>query len=130
MGKVLKSIAIAAVLVAVSFIPGIGPALSAALQAAAVGTVLAGVSQQLFAPKMPKSQIGRLNVTLDPSTPRKAIFGTTAMALDLRYHGTDLSKESCANITMGTNGSGTQSKYCGTAVVGTLSFALSGKDVK
>jgi hypothetical protein len=91
-GKVLKSIAIAAVLVAVSFIPGIGPALSAALQAAAVGTVLAGVSQQLFAPKMPKSQIGRLNVTLDPSTPRKAIFGTTAMALDLRYHessGTD-----------------------------------------
>ena len=92
MGKVLKSIAIAAVLVAVSFIPGIGPALSVALQAAAVGTVLAGVSQQLFAPKMPKSQIGRLNVTLDPSTPRKAIFGTTAMALDLRYHessGTD-----------------------------------------
>ena len=92
MGKVLKSIAIAAVLVAVSFIPGIGPALSVALQAAAVGTVLAGVSQQLFSPKMPKSQIGRLNVTLDPSTPRKAIFGTTAMALDLRYHessGTD-----------------------------------------
>ena len=50
--------------------------------------------------------------------------------LDLRYHSTDLSKESCANITMGTNGSGTQSKYCGTAVVGTISFALSGKDIK
>ena len=92
MGKVLKSVAIAVVLVGISLIPGIGPPLAAALQAAAVATVLAGVSQQLFAPKMPKSQIGRLNVTLDPSTPRKAIFGTTAMALDLRYHessGTD-----------------------------------------
>jgi hypothetical protein len=92
-GKVLKSIAVAAVLVGISLIGGpIGPALSAALQAAAVATVLAGVSQQLFSPKMPKSQIGRLNVTLDPSTPRKAVFGTTAMALDLRYHessGTD-----------------------------------------
>lgn len=87
MGKILKSVAIAAVLVGISLIGGpIGPALSAALQAAAVATVLAGVSQQLFSPKMPKSQIGRLNVTLDPSTPRKAVFGTTAMALDLRYH--------------------------------------------
>jgi hypothetical protein len=91
-GKVLKSIAVAAVLVGISMIPGIGAPLAAALQAAAVATVLAGVSQQLFSPKMPKSQIGRLNVTLDPSTPRKAVFGTTAMALDLRYHessGTD-----------------------------------------
>ena len=50
--------------------------------------------------------------------------------LDLRYHGTDLSKVQCAAITGTTNGSGTQSKYCGTAVVGTLSFALSGKDIK
>ncbi len=50
--------------------------------------------------------------------------------LDLRYHDTDLSKENCANITMGTNGSGTQSKYCGAAVVGTISFALAGKDIK
>ena len=85
-GKVLKSVAIAAVLVGISMIPGIGAPLAAALKAAAVATVLSGVSQQLFSPKMPKSQIGRLNVTLDPSTPRKAIFGTTAMALDLRYH--------------------------------------------
>jgi hypothetical protein len=92
-GKVLKSIAIAAVLVGISMIGGpVGPALAAALQAAAVATVLAGVSQELFAPKMPKTQISRLNVSLDPSTPRKAVFGTTAMPLDLRYHessGTD-----------------------------------------
>ena len=93
MGKILKAVAIAAVLVGLSMVGGpVGPALAAALQAAAVATVLAGVSQELFAPKMPKSQIGRLNVTLDPSTPRKAVLGTTAMALDLRYHessGTD-----------------------------------------
>jgi len=50
--------------------------------------------------------------------------------LDLRYHGTDLSKVECAAITGTTNGSLTQSKYCGTAVVGTISFALSGKDLK
>ena len=50
--------------------------------------------------------------------------------LDLRYHGTDLSKAECANITGTTNGSATQSKYCGAAYVATLSFALSGKDLK
>ena len=50
--------------------------------------------------------------------------------LDLRYHDTDLSKEKCSLITGPTGSSSTQSKYCGTAVVGTLSFALSGKDVK
>ena len=50
--------------------------------------------------------------------------------LDLRYHSTDLSKAKCADITGTTNGSLTQSKYCGSAVVGTLSFALSGKDIK
>ena len=50
--------------------------------------------------------------------------------LDLRYHDTDLSKNDCALITGPTGSSSTQSKYCGTAVVGTISFALSGKDVK
>ena len=50
--------------------------------------------------------------------------------LDLRYHDTDLSKVKCAMITGTTGGSATQSKYCGTAVVGTISFALSGKDIK
>lgn len=51
--------------------------------------------------------------------------------LDLRYHGTDMSKAECALITGSSLASGgNQSKYCGTAVVGTLSFALSGKDLK
>ena len=50
--------------------------------------------------------------------------------LDLRYHGTDLSKADCANITGPTGNSMNQSKYCGAAYVATISFALSGKDVK
>ena len=50
--------------------------------------------------------------------------------LDLRYHGTDLSKKECALITGPTGSLGTQSKYCGAAYVATVSFALSGKDIK
>ena len=51
--------------------------------------------------------------------------------LDLRYHGTDLSKKECAAITGSTTRPATaSSKYCGTAVVGTISFALSAKDLK
>lgn len=60
----------------------------------ALGATLAlgGVAEALLGPKMPSSQLGRLNVTLETTTPRKAVFGTTAMNLDLRYHeasGTD-----------------------------------------
>ena len=52
--------------------------------------------------------------------------------LDLRYHSTDLSKKECAMITgpTGVYSATGPSKYCGSAVVGTLSFALSGKDLK
>lgn len=51
--------------------------------------------------------------------------------LDLRYHSTDMSKAECAAITGSTiNATTASSKYCGTAVVGTLSFALTGKDLK
>ena len=51
--------------------------------------------------------------------------------VDLRYHSTSLNKTKCSDITGPTNGaSGTQSSYCGNAVVGTLSFALTSKDVK
>ena len=49
--------------------------------------------------------------------------------LDLRYHGSDLSKYGCYTIT-GTTGVANQSKYCGAAFVGTLSFALTNKDLK
>lgn len=44
------------------------------------------ISELAFAPKVPRSQLSRLNISLDPNTPRKAVLGTTAMPLDLRYH--------------------------------------------
>jgi hypothetical protein len=98
-GKTLKTIAIIAAAVAVVvFAPEI--ALALGLKAAAAGTIaavgasiaLSTASMALFGPKIPKTQISRLNVSLDPSTPRKVVLGTTAMPLDLRYHessGTD-----------------------------------------
>lgn len=48
--------------------------------------LLTAASTLLLGPKVPESQLSRLNVTLDTTTPRKAVFGTTAMNLDLRYH--------------------------------------------
>ena len=107
MGKTLKTIAIVAVAVAVAyFAPQISVALlgsvgaagaaGAALTSTLVGIgaslALSTISMALFGPKMPKTQLSRLNVSLDPSTSRKVVFGTTAMPLDLRYHessGTD-----------------------------------------
>lgn len=102
MGKVLKIIAAVAV---VYFAPqlsaailgaGAGAAATAALTSAivAVGSsvALSTVSQMIMGGGVPKSQLSRLNVTLETTTPRKAVFGTTAMNLDLRYHeasGTD-----------------------------------------
>ena len=50
--------------------------------------------------------------------------------LDLRYHDTNLGKTNCASITGTTTAGQTSSKYCGAAFVGTLSFALTNKDVK
>ncbi len=51
--------------------------------------------------------------------------------LDLRYHDTNLSKKECSYITGSSLANASaSSKYCGTTVVGTLSFALSGKDLK
>lgn len=106
MGKTLKTIAIIAAAVAVVvFAPQIAPLFlsstaTAAATAATIATItaigasiaLSTASMALFGPKIPKSQLSRLNVSLDPSTPRKVVFGTTAMPLDLRFHessGTD-----------------------------------------
>ncbi len=51
--------------------------------------------------------------------------------LDLRYHGTDLSKFRCNLITGPTNFVGApSSKYCGSTFVASLSFALESKDLK
>jgi hypothetical protein len=99
-GKVLKKVAVVAGLVALAA-TGVGAFATAgtklALAAASVvkfATLAAGVaaigSQVLT--RVPRAQLSRLNVSLDPSTSRKAVLGDTAMPLDLRYHeasGTD-----------------------------------------
>ena len=102
MGKTLRTIALVAGAVAL-VATGVGAFAVAgsklALTAASVAKfafLAAGTatltSTVFFGPKTPRSQISRLNVSLDPSTGRKAVLGTTAMPLDLRYHeasGTD-----------------------------------------
>jgi len=101
-GKTLRTIALVAGAVAL-VATGVGAFAVAgsklALTAASVAKfafLAAGTatltSTVFFGPKTPRSQISRLNVSLDPSTGRKAVLGTTAMPLDLRYHeasGTD-----------------------------------------
>lgn len=106
MGKIVKSVAIAAAIVGLAIVTGgvslvptftagsfiTTTAIGSAMLAMAATTVLSGIAQQFFGPKAPKTQLSRLNVSLDPITPRKSVFGTTAMNLDLRYHessGTD-----------------------------------------
>jgi hypothetical protein len=88
-GKVLKAVGIGLLIIGVALIPG-APAFlgiaKGALLAAGITATLSGLATVAFAPKMPRSQLGRLNVSLDPSTPRKTVVGTTAMPLDLRYH--------------------------------------------
>lgn len=92
-GKTLRTIGmIAAAVALVVFAPQIAGAIG--IQAITAGTIaaigaslaLSTASMALFGPKVPKSQISRLNVSLDPSTSRKVVLGTTAMPLDLRYH--------------------------------------------
>lgn len=90
MAKVLKGI-LGVVLMATAFIPGLnvlslGAKALLAVGMAGVSMTLSFAAEKLFGPKVPNSQLSRLNVSLDPSTPRKAVFGTTAMNLDLRYH--------------------------------------------
>lgn len=94
MSKVLKIIAGIGLVVAGLLLPPGSQYLIAGFLKVGAGTLIAvgaslaltGVSETLLGPKIPKSQLGRLNVTLETTTPRKAVFGTTAMNLDLRYH--------------------------------------------
>lgn len=86
MGKVVRAIVSVAVLV-------VGVAtFNPQLISMGVSMTLASIQQLTSAPRMPRSQLSRLNISLDPNTPRKAVMGTTAFPLDLRYHeasGTD-----------------------------------------
>lgn len=93
MGKVLKVIAGIA-LIALSGPIGVGAAFAGIGAAGTISTIMVAVGATLalsgamsfMAPSIPQTQLSRLNATLDTTTPRKAVFGTTAMNLDLRYH--------------------------------------------
>jgi hypothetical protein len=92
-GKTLKTIALVAAGVAlvvfaapIAAAIGVSAITTATIAAIGASLALSTASMALFGPKMPKTQISRLNVSLDPSTPRKVVLGTTAMPLDLRYH--------------------------------------------
>lgn len=81
MGKIVSSVLKVAA-IAVNFIPGIGQLASLAITA---GLSLASAALAPKAPKVSQAQRERLYATIDPSTPRKIVFGQTAMATDIRY---------------------------------------------
>ncbi len=96
MSKLLKIVVGAALVVFAAPIAGavlgataaagaIGTAFTSALIGIGASMALSGVSSLLFGPSVPKTQLSRLNATFDTTTPRKAVFGTTAMNLDIRY---------------------------------------------
>ena len=108
MSKAVGKIALGIGIVALAFVPGIGGVLAGAAYstfgaAIGVGTLAAiqsgaaillattglsiaaqGYQQSKAQNAVSPSQLTRLNVTLDPSTPRKIVFGNTAFATDLR----------------------------------------------
>lgn len=93
MGKILKFIGFVALAVFAAPIAGaigLGAAATATLTSALVAIGISGAlstaANLLLGPKTPQTQLSRLNVSLDVGAPRKAVFGTTAMNLDLRYH--------------------------------------------
>lgn len=91
MGRVLKQLAVAAIVIGISMLPLPMP-VKRALLAAGVSMALGTASQALFGPKMPKAQASRLNASFDPQAHRKFVFGETAMNTDIRYYepsGTD-----------------------------------------
>lgn len=92
MGKILKPLAIIAA-VAVNVIPGVGQVLSAALVTAitsagitaALGYAASALGLGPKSPDVSPANRDRLFANVDPATPRKLIFGRTAMATDIRY---------------------------------------------
>lgn len=83
MGKILKAIG-GLLITAVGVIIG-GP-IGLAIASIGFRMTLSSASEIIFGgPKTPKTQLSRLNVSLDTTTPRKAVFGTTAMNLDMRF---------------------------------------------
>ena len=93
MGKVLKIVAGVALIGLSLAMPGLGIAGFQFFGAITIGagTILAAGASLLLStlapkPKIPETQLSRLNISMDAGTPRKAVMGTTAFPLDLRYH--------------------------------------------
>lgn len=96
MGKILKIVGFVALVLFAAPIAGVltgtsaalaaGTALHSALVAIGIAGALSATASLFLGPKTPQTQLSRLNVSLDVGAPRKAVFGTTAMNLDLRYH--------------------------------------------
>lgn len=92
MGKVLKPLAIIAA-IAVNVIPGVGQVLSAAIITsittagitAAIGMAAGALGLGPKSPSVSNATRDRLYANIDPTTPRKLVFGRTAMATDIRY---------------------------------------------
>ena len=92
MSKLLKPLAVVAA-IAVNVIPGVGQVLSAgiitAVTTAGIAAGLGIVSDVLgLGPKSPEvspANRDRFFASVDPATPRKSVFGRTAMATDIRY---------------------------------------------
>lgn len=92
MGKILQPLLVVAA-IAVNIIPGIGQVLSAAIITsittagigAAIGIAAGALGLGAKAPHISPAAADRLFATVDPTTPRKIIFGRTAMATDTRY---------------------------------------------
>lgn len=88
MGKIVR-VVLQVAAIAVQFIPGIGQLAALAIT---IGLSLLNAALAPKAPKVSPAQRDRLFATIDPSAPRKIVFGSTAMATDIRYEeygGTD-----------------------------------------
>jgi hypothetical protein len=91
MGKVVGFVAAAALIVV--GVVTVNPVIANAGIALAIGqTANLAASVLRKKPKLNRSTQDRLHATIDPGTPRKVVFGETAMATDVRYQaftGTD-----------------------------------------
>jgi uncharacterized protein (TIGR02001 family) len=93
------------------------------------GTAAYKLGDLTFSGELGRQFLGKADAT--HSSTNYAGYTYKIATVDLRYHSTSLSKTKCADITGPTNvAGGSLSSYCGNTVVGTLSFALTNKDVK
>jgi hypothetical protein len=156
MGKVIKIIAGVA-LIGLAIIGGpltiggafafLGTISGGAIFMMGASLLLAGLAPG--AAKIPKAQLGRLNVSMDVNAPRKFVLGTTAFPLDLRYHeGTGTDQEYIHYIIAHaahevasideiwfeqdqawTAGGGVTSKYSGYLTVTTRTLGAAGNEI-